>query len=111
MTELIETAKSWFIDLGEKYGVNPLVFGIIYVGAIPFFTASIAWLVKNYRRKRPIVLPFLSSVFFFMSAYLYLIVEGNNMPWWIYGLVCAIVIYGVWTTWKRVCNSSNNLNK
>lgn len=22
----------WFISLGEPYGVNPLVFGLIYVG-------------------------------------------------------------------------------
>jgi len=27
--------------------VNPFVFGAIYVGAIPFFTLSIEWLVSN----------------------------------------------------------------
>ena len=34
-----EPVKAWFFSLGPKYGVNPSIFGSIYVGAIPFFTA------------------------------------------------------------------------
>lgn len=37
MAEFLEMAKDWFLGLGEQYGVNPLIFGSIYVGAIPFF--------------------------------------------------------------------------
>jgi len=33
----LETFKEWFLSLGEKYNVNPYIFGGIYVGAIPFF--------------------------------------------------------------------------
>jgi hypothetical protein len=36
MAELFETIKIWFFGLGENYGVNPIIFGSIYVGAIPF---------------------------------------------------------------------------
>jgi len=46
--EFFEQAYVWFMSLGKQYGVNPIIFGVIYVGAIPFFTLSIAWLVKNY---------------------------------------------------------------
>ncbi len=44
----IETIRIWFMSLGEQYGVDPIIFGVIYVGAIPFFTLSIGWLVKNF---------------------------------------------------------------
>jgi ABC-type Co2+ transport system permease subunit len=102
MAEFIEISKDWFLSLGESYGVNPIIFGSIYVGAIPFFTLSIGWLVKNYRKDKPIILPAISATFFFISAYLYLIVAGENVPLWVYGVVVAMVIYGAWSTYKKV---------
>ena len=65
-----ETIQNWFLSLGT--GVNPFIFGAIYVGAIPFFSASIGWLIRNYRKTKSIVLPALSAMFFFISAYIYI---------------------------------------
>lgn len=104
MAEFLEIAKEWFLGLGENYGVNPIIFGSIYVGAIPFFTLSIGWLVKNYRQDKPIVLPAISAIFFFISAYLYLIIAGENVPIWVYGIVVLMVAYGAWSTYKKVKN-------
>lgn len=97
-----EMIQEWFLGLGAQYGVNPIVFGSIYVGAIPFFTLSIAWLVRNLRRRKPIVLPMLSAGFFFISAYLYLLVVGRNIPWWVYALVAVLIVYGAWATVQKV---------
>lgn len=97
-----ETFTEWFLSLGREYNVNPFIFGGIYIGAIPFFTLSIAWLVKNYRKGKSIVLPAMSATFFFISAYIYLIIVGNNVPWWVYGVVILLVIYGAYSTIKSV---------
>ncbi|MDX1673027.1 MAG: hypothetical protein R3211_11855 [Balneolaceae bacterium] len=102
MAEILEITKEWFLQLGEKYGVNPLLFGAIYVGAIPFFTASLAWLIRNYRKNKSIVLPMLSSTFFFISAYLYLIIAGQNVPWWVYGIVVLMILYGGYSTFRKI---------
>jgi ABC-type Co2+ transport system permease subunit len=102
MAEFFEITKEWFLGLGENYGVNPIIFGSIYVGAIPFFTLSIGWLVKNYRQDKPIVLPAISATFFFISAYLYLIIAGENVPWWVYGVVVLMIVYGAWSTYNKV---------
>ena len=102
MAELFESFKIWFLGLGENYGVNPIIFGSIYVGAIPFFTLSIAWLVRNYRKKKSILIPALSSCFFFISAYLYLIIAGRNVPIWVYAVVIAMVVGGGYSTIKKV---------
>ncbi|MDX1740587.1 MAG: hypothetical protein R3178_04800 [Rhodothermales bacterium] len=88
--------------VGADYGVNPFVFATIYVGAVPFFTASVAWLIRNLRRRRPITLPVLSAGFFFVSAYLYLLVAGRNIPLWVYGLVGAMLAYGTYSTVKKI---------
>src|SRR6056297_190616 len=100
--EMFEQAYVWFMSLGEEYGVNPVIFGGIYVGAIPFFTLSVAWLVRNYRKGVSIVMPVLSASFFFISAYLYLMIAGENVPWWIYAVVAAMLVYGAWSTYKKV---------
>lgn len=92
----------WFLNLGAEYGVNPLLFGAIYIGAVPFFTISVAWIVRNYRRGTSIVLPVLSASFFFVSAYLYLIIAGQNVPWWVYAVVVAMLIYGGYSTFNKV---------
>ncbi|CAN5323979.1 hypothetical protein BH23BAC3_BH23BAC3_20500 [soil metagenome] len=100
--DVFEQVYTWFMTLGDQYGVNPIIFGVIYIGAIPFFTLSIAWLVRNYRKGLSIVLPVLSASFFFVSAYLYLMIAGENVPWWVYGIVVAMLLYGAWTTYGKV---------
>jgi hypothetical protein len=97
-----QSLKDWFLALGAKYGVDPVIFGSIYVGGIPLFTLSLWWLIRSIRQHKPVVLPVLSTGFFFLSAYLYLIVVGRNIPWWVYGLIAALVAYGVYATWQKI---------
>ncbi len=92
----------WFLGLGSKYNVNPIVFGSIYVGAIPFFAASVAWIVRNYRSGKSVVLPVLTAGFFFVSAYLYLLIAGRNVPAWVYVLVGALLIFGGVSTVRKI---------
>lgn len=91
---MIVALQDWFLSLGRDYGVNPLIFGTIYVGAIPFFFASIAWLVKRARARQSTVLPTLCAGFCFVSAYLYLAVAGRNIPVWVWIFLGALILYG-----------------
>ncbi len=92
----------WFFGLGRRYGVDPLIFGAIYVGAIPFFSLSIAWLVRNLRSRRPLIAPLMSSGFFFVSAYLYLLIAGKHIPVWVYVFVVVMLTLGAWSTVRKV---------
>jgi hypothetical protein len=94
--------EHWFFSLGPKYGVNPIIFGSIYVGAIPLFMLSIGWLIRNLRQKKSVVLPVLSACCCFVSAYVYLIVAGKNIPVWVYFFVLAMIVYGVFSTVNKV---------
>ncbi|GAA0280201.1 hypothetical protein GCM10009127_21680 [Alteraurantiacibacter aestuarii] len=95
---MIEAFQDWFLSLGENYGVNPWVFGAIYVGAIPFFLASITWLVTRARAHRSTVVPTMLAGFFFVSAYLYLAIAGRNIPVWVWIFLAVLVVYGAWST-------------
>lgn len=95
---MLADLNQWFLSLGAEYGVNPYIFGAIYVGAIPFFLASIAWLVRRARAHRSTVVPTLCAGFCFVSAYLYLAVAGRNIPVWVWIFLGVLVVYGAWST-------------
>ena len=97
-----EAVQAWFLSLGPQYGVDPIIFGAIYVGAIPFFTLSLGWLIRNLKQKKPVALPTFLTGFFFISAYLYLLVAGRNIPWWVYGAIAALLVFGVWSTMQKI---------
>jgi hypothetical protein len=97
-----DTIKGWFLGLGDKYNVNPWIFGGIYVGAIPFFTFCIGWIIKNYKRNKSIVLPSILAGFFFISAYLYLIIAGEHVPWWVYSFLVLMTVYGIYSTVNKI---------
>ena len=95
---MLADINQWFLSLGAEYGVNPYIFGAIYVGAIPFFLASMAWLVKRARAKKSTVLPTLCAGFCFVSAYLYLAIAGRNIPVWVWVFLGVLIVYGAWST-------------
>ena len=97
-----ETFKEWFLSLGEKYNVNPYIFGGIYLGAIPFFFVSLSWTIKNIKKKRSFVIPVLLTGFFFISAYLYLMIVGQNLPIWVYIFIGLMICYGIFSAVKKV---------
>lgn len=100
--EYWEMFKTWFLSLGQKYNVNPLIFGSIYIGAIPFFFLSLRWTIKRIRNKKPFVLPLLLTGFCFISAYLYLIIVGKNIPVWVYIFIAIMIAYSIYSTIKKI---------
>ena len=96
MQEVWTHIATWFLGLGDRYGVDPIIFGTIYVGAIPFFFLSIAWIVKST------TLPVLSLGFWTISPYLYLFIEGENIPWWVYASIVLLLAYGGYTSYRNI---------
>jgi len=92
----------WLMNLSADYNVNPYIFAALYVGAIPFFTASVAWLIRNKKRGKPLVLPVLSTGLCMSSAYIYLIIAGEGVPIWGYVLIISLLAYGSYSTFKKI---------
>jgi len=90
------------MGLSANYNVNPYIFAAIYVGAIPFFTASVAWIIRNIKRDKPITLPVLSTGFWFSSAYLYLLIFGDHVPVWVYVVIFILIGYGIYSTYHKI---------
>jgi hypothetical protein len=98
LADLWVALKEWFFGLGAQYGVNPIIFGSISVGAIPFFWGSVAWLVHNLRRGKSPFLPVVATALCVLSAYIYLFIAGENLPLWVYALVIGLIGYSAYST-------------
>ena len=97
---MIETLLSWrdsIMALGAQYGVNPVIFAAIYIGAIPFFILSTGIAVKRIRAGQSAVLPIMAAGLCFISAYLYLAIVGHGIPIWVWVMLGAIIAYGAWS--------------
>ena len=97
-----ESLFAWLGSLGEEYGVDPLVYATLYVGAAPFFFGSLAWLVRRIRRREPLLGPALSTAFFFSLPTLYVFVAGRNLPSWVYAVLIGLAIIGAVGVMRRV---------
>ena len=99
---MMEAIRHGLLGLGLHYGVDPLLFGAIYVGTVPLFSLSLAWLARSVRRGKSPVGPARSASFWFVSAYLYLLAAGRNIPAWVYFFVAAMVIAGGYSAVRKV---------
>ncbi len=97
MMEWLAAAQGWVMGLGARYGVNPVVFGAIYVGAIPFFLLFTGIAIKRLRARKSAVLPILAAGLCFVSAYLYLAIVGRGIPLWVWLFLGGLVAYGAWS--------------
>jgi hypothetical protein len=98
----LQIIHEWALAVGDQYGVNPMAFAIVYFGGFPFLGLSMVWLVRNRRLSRPVHLPLLSATAFSMAAYVYVIVAGENIPVWIYGMIVVFVAFGSWKMLQMV---------
>jgi CHASE2 domain-containing sensor protein len=99
--------NQWFLGLGAQYGVNPYIFGTLYVGAIPFFLVSVAWLIRRRSRGLSITIPALCSGTFFVSAYIYLAIAGRNIPVWVWLFIAVLLTYGSWSAVRNIRRKSD----
>jgi hypothetical protein len=97
-----EDFVEWLTGLGDEYGVDPLVYAILYVGSAPLFFGSLAWLVRGLRRQHGILLPAVATAVFFSLPTLYVLVAGRNLPAWTYVALVVLTVVGAAAATRRV---------
>ena len=87
-----------------QYGVNPVVFLGLIVACAPFFYYSIYRLVRAVATKEKGRVALWSSVFLAATSipYLYVLLFGRNLPWYIYGIFAALIAQGIYQLVKKI---------
>ena len=109
MQNIWEAIKNYYTTLGKNYHVDPLIFLGIHVVATPLFVVAVAWLIKNYRQKKSILLPVVFAVFIFNAANIYLVIFGKNIQWWIYTFLAVTTIISGYYSYKKIRRKINKV--
>jgi len=94
---LMQTAR-------DEYGVNPIVFIVIYLGCAPFWYISLFRTLRAAATKRTNELMLWSTIFLATSVapFLYVLVFGHNLPWWVYVIIAALIGEGILTLVQKL---------
>ena len=105
---MLQTMLAWLQDLmrtaRETYGVNPIIFLVIYLGCAQVWYFSLFRTLRAVARKLPAQIVPWSMVFLVTSVapFVYVMIFGRNLPWWVYGVIAALVLESLWTLYRRL---------
>jgi phosphotransferase system glucose/maltose/N-acetylglucosamine-specific IIC component len=101
---IVGKVQEWMRVARESYSVDPVIFVVLLFACAPFFYYSIFRLVKGLAKKNTSSITLWSSVFLGSTVlpYLYVLIFGRNMPWWIYIAIGLLVAQGVYSLVKKL---------
>lgn len=102
MTEIFQDVWGWIQSLSENHNVNPVVFGSLYIGSYPPYIASIAWFIQSFRKKRGLVWPLISVLFWFIMPALYIMIFGKDVAWYVYAIIAGMLALGSFQTYRKI---------
>ena len=94
MTDTLRLLWQHVLQIGRHYGVNPVIFGVLYIAHHPLFWGTMAWLANTVRRRRPVVLQVTLGVFFWIMPYGYVFLFGHGLPLWTWALAALVLCIG-----------------
>jgi hypothetical protein len=93
----------------EHYGVNPVIFLVIYLTSGPFFYYSLFRVVQALAKKHGKEALLWSAVFLCatIAPFMYVLVFGRNLPWWVYGIIALLIGYGIFSLIRKLRDTNN----
>lgn len=104
---MIEYIQSWLAGIQRDYGVNPVIFGVIYlVCVIPFWTSiyKIVAGLKNRRHGQVTTFTLILGITI-LAPFVYVALFGRNLPAWFWVVAVAIISYSAYSVLRRIRGS------
>jgi hypothetical protein len=81
----------------DNYGVNPVVFLIIYLVCAPVFYYSLFRIIQSLAKKLGKKVILWAAIFLCatIAPFIYVIFFGRNIPWWVYGIIALLIGLGI----------------
>jgi hypothetical protein len=88
----------------DLYGVNPVIFLVIFLGCAPFFYYSLFRMMRALAKKRGKEIWVWSTVFLCATAapFIYVLFFGRNLPWWLYGVIALLIGQGIFSLIRKL---------
>ena len=88
----------------DDYAVNPIIFLVIYLISAPFFYYSLFRLIRALAKRLGKEVRLWSAVFLCanVAPFVYVLLFGRNLPWWVYGIIALLIGQGVFSLVRKV---------
>jgi fatty acid desaturase len=88
----------------DQYGVNPVIFLVIFLTSGPFFYYSLFRMMRALAKKRGKEVLVWSTVFLCATAapFIYVLFFGRNLPWWVYGVIALLIGQGIFSLIRKL---------
>jgi hypothetical protein len=88
--EILNTARDY-------YKVNPVIFLVIYLVCTPIFYYSLFRTLRALAKKLGKEVMLWSAIFLCVNVapFLYVLLFGRNIPWWVYVIIAILIGQGV----------------
>ena len=77
----------------DTYNVDPVVFLVIYLVSMPVFYYSAFRLIRAIGKRLGTQIALWSAIFLCANVgpYVYVLIFGRNLPWWVYGILTLLI--------------------
>lgn len=104
---IIDYLKNWLADIKTKYGVNPVIFGIIYfAGAVPFWY-SIFRIGRGIKRGNQNEVMTFGTILglIIISPFFYVLIFGHSLPFWFWIVAFVVIGFSTYSTLRKIKKS------
>lgn len=117
MQQFLNYISEAYSHIGSTYGVNPIIFAVIYVASIPIFFLSLFKVVniliskgkqktedapKELMENKRLFTWAIVLLFDYLSPYLYVLIYGKNFPVWAYFILIVIILLSTYSLVRKV---------
>ena len=101
---MIGHIQSWLAGIQRAYGVNPVIFGIIYLVCVIPFWVSIYRIVAGLKKRRRSQVTTFTLILgcTILAPFVYVAFFGRNLPLWFWAVAVAVVSYSAYSVLQRI---------
>ncbi len=97
MEALMQTAR-------DTYSVDPVIFLVIYLGSAPVFYYSLFRVARAVAKRLGAEITLWGMIFLCanVAPFLYVLLFGENLPWWVYGVITLLIGMSVFSLLSKL---------
>ena len=101
---LLAQVQSLMRTARETYGVNPVVFLVLYFACVPVWYYSLFRTIRAAAARSANAILLWSAIFLLSTVlpFVYVMLFGRNIPWWVYVLIAVLIGQGLFSLVRKV---------
>ena len=101
---ILRSYFTWLVNIHANYGVNPIIFAVIYFVCVVPFWFSIYKIIDGLKNKN------LNQVRTFglilgiiiILPFTYVVLFGHNLPFWFWIIAAALIAYSTYSVFRKL---------